>query len=87
MGLLDVFPKFLKLKFFKPLRTQNLQDQRQIAERIKNEPLENTKAAPRKQTKGSKGKGRGKGRRPDFTGRRGKGGGARYAEYPDNSGL
>ena len=39
----------------------------------------------RKPSKGGKGKGRGKGRRPGFVSRRGKGAGAHYAEYPDNS--
>ena len=41
----------------------------------------------RKPSKGGKGKGRGKGRRPGFVSRRGKGAGAHYAEYPDNSGF
>ena len=41
----------------------------------------------REPTKGGKGKGRGKGRRPGFVSRRGKGAGAHYAEYPDNSGF
>ena len=41
----------------------------------------------RKPSKGGKGKGRGKGRRPGFVSRRGKGAGAHYTEYPDNSGF
>ena len=41
----------------------------------------------RKPSKGGKGKGRGKGRRPGFVSRRGKGAGAHYAQYPDNSGF
>ena len=41
----------------------------------------------RKPSKGGKGKHRGKGRSPGFVSRRGKGAGAHYAEYPDNSGF
>ena len=41
----------------------------------------------RKTIQRRQGKGRGKGRRPSFTSRRGKGAGAHYAEYSDNSGF